>query len=119
MMDEYVRDSIAGLLPEWSGREEVIAYLRELVAKMHILGHSTHWESKRGIHLTLQERKRAEYYERTRRIPPMSDLDVGEPYLLGGGYLRFRLIYAGADDQILARLELRTGKKAIPEIAST
>lgn len=117
MMDEYVHDSIAGFLPEWASREEVIAYLRELVAKMHILDHSTHWESKRGIHLTSQERKRAEYYERTGRIPPMSDLDVGESYLLGGGYLRFRLIYAGADDQILARLELRTGK-AVPELAA-
>jgi len=110
MMDEYVHDSIAGFLPEWASREEVIAYLRELVAKMHILDNSLSWESKRGIHLTSQERRRAEFYERTGRIPPMTDLDVGEHFLLGGGYLRFRLIYAGADDQILARLDLRKGK---------
>lgn len=119
MMDEYVHDSIAGFMPQWSGREEVIAYLRELVARMHILDDSRYREGTRGVYLSSQERKRAKHYERTGRIPPMSDLDVGEHYLLGGGYLRFRLIYAGADDQILARLELRTGKKAIPEIAST
>jgi len=119
MMDEYVHDSIAGFMPQWSGREEAIAYLRELVAKMHILDNSRYREGTRGVYLSSQERKRAKHYERTGRIPPMADLDVGEPYLLGGGYLRFRLIYASADDQILARLELRTGKKAIPEIAST
>lgn len=110
MMDGYVHDSIAGFLPEWAGEAEVIAYLRELVAKKHILDDSIFWEDKRGIHLTDQEREHAEYYERTGRIPPMSDLNVGENYLLGGGYLRFRLIYAGADDQILTRLQLQTGK---------
>lgn len=117
MMDEYVHDSIAGFMPEWSGREEVIAYLRELVAKMHILDNSRYREETQGVYLSSQERKRAKHYERTGRIPPMTDLDVGEHYLLGGGYLRFRLIYAGADDQILARLELRTGK-AVPELAA-
>jgi len=117
MMDEYVHDSIAGFMPQWSGREEVIAYLRELVAKMHILDNSRYREGTRGVYLSSQERKRAKHYERTGRIPPMTDLDVGEHYLLGGGYLRFRLIYAGADDQILTRLELRTGK-AIPELAA-
>ncbi|WP_280542747.1 DUF2235 domain-containing protein [Chromohalobacter sp. 11-W] len=110
LMDEYVHDAIAGFLTEWESRDEVITYLRILVAKKHVIDNGD-IESRRGITPSDEERERAEYYERTRRIPPMHDLGGRESFLLGGGYLRFRRIYAGADDQLLTLLapEYRPG----------
>ncbi|OLO06318.1 hypothetical protein BTW08_18080 [Salinicola sp. MH3R3-1] len=105
MMDLYVHDSIAGFLTEFASRDEAITYLRTLVARKTILdSDDVGWESKRGIYLSSAERERAEFFERTGRIPPMHDLGGREWYLLGGGYLRFRRIYAGADDQLLTLL---------------
>ncbi|NWO55502.1 T6SS phospholipase effector Tle1-like catalytic domain-containing protein [Chromohalobacter israelensis] len=103
LMDEYVHDSIAGFLPEWDSRDEVITYLRTLVAKKHVID-TADLESRRGITLSDEERERAAYFERTGRIPPMDELGGRESFLLGGGYLRFRRIYAGADDQLLTLL---------------
>lgn len=103
MMDEYVHDSIAGFLPEWDSRDEVVTYLRTLVAKKHIIDEGD-FESRRGITLSSEERERATYFERTGKIPPMHDLGGRESFTLGGGYLRFRRIYAGADDQLLTIL---------------
>ncbi|SEG18168.1 T6SS phospholipase effector Tle1-like catalytic domain-containing protein [Marinobacterium lutimaris] len=104
MMDEYVHDSIAGFLIKWLTRDEVITYLNTLVAKKTIIDNSRFWQSRNGVYLSPEEREFAEYYERTGRIPPMGELGGRESYLLGGGYLRFRRVYAGADDQILALL---------------
>ncbi|WP_445620918.1 T6SS phospholipase effector Tle1-like catalytic domain-containing protein [Kushneria sp. Sum13] len=118
MMDRYVHDSIAGFRPlgEFADRDEAITYLKTLVKRKNNMvaaapprymssniamsGFETSQMSNR---LTDVEIKRAEYYEKTGRIPEMT---VGgrESYLLGGGYLRFRRIYAGADDQLLAIL---------------
>ncbi|MFC0337345.1 hypothetical protein [Kushneria avicenniae] len=51
-----------------------------------------------------QERQYANLYETTGRIPDMEDVGGRESNIFGGGYLRFRRIYAGADDQLLAIL---------------
>lgn len=118
LMDEYVHDSIAGFLPEWDSRDEVITYLRTLVAKKHVID-TADLESRRGVTLSDEERERAAYFERTGRIPPMDELGGRESFLLGGGYLRFRRIYAGADDQLLTLLapKYRPGAQG-PDYAS-
>lgn len=110
LMDEYIHDSIAGFLIKWGSREEVVAALTELLDKKHLIDAAGNDYFKQQhlrdehIWLTPKERDYATYYEKTGKIPPMHNLGGREPAALGAGYLRFRRIYAGGDDQILADL---------------
>ena len=105
MMDEYVHDSLAGFLLGWESRDEVMTYLQTLVMRKRILDdRSIDMSSKRGISLSRQQREYAEYFERTGNIPEMESVRGREPTILGGGYFRFRRVYAGADDQLLTIL---------------
>ncbi|MFC0337344.1 Uncharacterized alpha/beta hydrolase domain [Kushneria avicenniae] len=53
MMDEYVHDSIAGFLPEWESRDEVVTYLQSLIVRRNIVD-SDDFESQRGVHISDQ-----------------------------------------------------------------
>lgn len=105
MLDKYVHDSIAGFLTKWSSKDEVITYLKTLISIRDIRDAYRYSMVNTGAMLTEKEESYIEFYEETGKIPPMDDLGGRESYWLGGGYLRFRRIYAGANDIYLTKLK--------------
>ncbi|WP_084208872.1 T6SS phospholipase effector Tle1-like catalytic domain-containing protein [Cobetia marina] len=105
MLDKYVHDSIAGFLTKWSSKDEVIIYLKTLISIRDIRDKYYYSKVNSVAMLTEKEESYIRFYEENGKIPPMDDLGGRESYWLGGGYLRFRRIYAGANDVYLARLK--------------
>lgn len=115
MMNEYVHDSVAGFLftgPD--SRSKAIDELTALIDKKHLIesieesAEDHIWDKMalrhEGARLTRKERGYIDYYEKTGKVPPDFPVGLQESSKIGAGYLRFRRIYAGADDQVLADL---------------
>ncbi|HYC41825.1 MAG TPA: DUF2235 domain-containing protein [Noviherbaspirillum sp.] len=99
--DDYVHDSRAAF--KLTGREasEVKDYLESLVRMLVDHERNPHADH-RVDPLTPEERKLAEIYMKTGKVPEMKS-DGREPLSAGAGYLRYRKIYAGADDRLISQ----------------
>jgi hypothetical protein len=99
--DDYVHDSRAAF--KLTGREasEVKEYLASLVRML--VDHETNPSVDQRVDpLTPEERKLAETYMKTGKVPEMKS-DGREPLSAGAGYLRYRKIYAGADGMLISQ----------------
>jgi hypothetical protein len=99
--DDYVHDSRAAF--KLTGREasEMKNYLESLV-RMLVDYERDPSADHRVDPLTPEERKLAEFYMKTGIVPQMKS-DGREPLSAGAGYLRYRKIYAGADDKLISQ----------------
>lgn len=111
MMNDYVHDSVAGFLftgPD--SRSKAIDELTALIDRKHLIESAKDkpWNEfalrQAGVELSRKEQTYIDYYERTGKVPPNFPVGIQESSKIGAGYLRFRRIYAGADDQVLADL---------------
>lgn len=113
MLDKYVHDSIAGFLTEWASKDEVVTYLKTLISIRDTRAEYSYSKVNSVATLTDKEEEYIKVYEESGKIPPMDDLGGRESYWLGGGYLRFRRIYAGANDVYLTQLREFQGSQYI------
>ncbi|HYD59785.1 MAG TPA: DUF2235 domain-containing protein [Noviherbaspirillum sp.] len=109
--DDYVHDSRAWFKLRGTEADDVEG---ELKAWLRTLKEYKEYEVNRGkgndnaplrpCPLTNAQLKYVEEYERTGKVPSMNN-DGREPAWSGAGYLRYRKVYAGADDLLISGTE--------------
>ncbi|MDN0074503.1 hypothetical protein QU481_06280 [Crenobacter sp. SG2303] len=87
----YVHDSLAGFRPTGKDAADALKEMKALAAR------------KEG--LTDEQKGWVKLYEDSKGTQlPEGDVDGYEPFQLGASYLRYRKVYAGADNVLLTQL---------------
>jgi hypothetical protein len=124
--DEYLHDSRAWfkLVPgNPDSEDEMVAKLKGWVQRIEWAQARRNMAHRGGVSmasdgLTTEERQAALEFKRTEKIPRMRT-EGREPFFLAkAGYLRFRKVYAGADDMLISGNNL-TGPAAVAQSTKT
>jgi hypothetical protein len=105
--DDYVHDSRASFkcLGDPGNEAEMHKFLRKLVALQNtrlpvVVGKADYHSASAGM--TQDQRRAAEEYSKTGKIPRMIQTGRETGALMEAGYLRFRKIYGGSDNALLS-----------------